>query len=257
MRGRFSGRLKHVSLKGVDTELLAVPTSEGVELMPVLVRRSNRARRLRLTIGVQGEAILTIPRRCSRAEGIKFLHKHGDWMKKHLGNRKKKSAASLMDFLQKQGWLSFSGQKYSIKISFGNSSGIHFMDDLLCFVLDRDRDDEFELIALLRQLASDKLKTRTRDFAQDKQLPVVRVSVRDQKSRWGSCSDRGTISLNWRLLLIRPALQDYIILHELAHLTEMNHSGTFWLLLESYDIQARKHDREVTKISREIMSLGR
>ena len=178
-------------------------------------------------------------------------------MKKHLGNRKKKSAASLMDFLQKQGWLSFSGQKYSIKISFGNSSGIHFMDDLLCFVLDRDRDDEFELIALLRQLASDKLKTRTRDFAQDKQLPVVRVSVRDQKSRWGSCSDRGTISLNWRLLLIRPALQDYIILHELAHLTEMNHSGTFWLLLESYDIQARKHDREVTKISREIMSLGR
>ncbi|MBT3469455.1 MAG: M48 family metallopeptidase [Opitutae bacterium] len=246
-----------MSLKGVDTELLAIPTTEGAELMPVLVRRSNRARRLRLTIGVQGEAILTIPRGCSRAEGIKFLHKHGDWMKKHLGNRKKKSALSLMEFLQKQGWLSFAGKKYSIKISFGNSSRIKFMDDFLCFFLNRDGDEELELVGLLRQLASEKLKTRTWDLAEEKQLSLARISVRNQKSRWGSCSDRGTVSLNWRLLLIRPDLQDYIILHELAHLTEMNHSGTFWLLLETYDIQARKHDREVTKISREIMSLGR
>jgi predicted metal-dependent hydrolase len=59
-------------------------------------------------------------------------------------------------------------------------------------------------------------------------LPVRRVTVRNQKSRWGSCSRAGTISLNWRLVQTPEFVRDYIILHELAHLKEMNHSKRFW-----------------------------
>jgi predicted metal-dependent hydrolase len=54
------------------------------------------------------------------------------------------------------------------------------------------------------------------------------VSVRNQRSRWGSCSARGTVSLNWRLVRTPDNVRDYIILHELAHLREMNHSDRFW-----------------------------
>jgi predicted metal-dependent hydrolase len=59
-------------------------------------------------------------------------------------------------------------------------------------------------------------------------LPVQRVTVRNQRSRWGSCSRRGTISLNWRLVQTPCFVRDYLVLHELAHLKEMNHSKRFW-----------------------------
>ncbi len=59
-------------------------------------------------------------------------------------------------------------------------------------------------------------------------ISAVRVLVRNQKSRWGSCSRRGTISLNWRLIQTPGDVRDYIILHELAHRRQMNHSDQFW-----------------------------
>ena len=74
-----------------------------------------------------------------------------------------------------------------------------------------------------------------------------RVSVRAQRTRWGSCSSRGTINLNWRLLLMPARLMDYVLAHELAHLREMNHSPAFWALVESVfaDYRQRRRDLEI------------
>jgi predicted metal-dependent hydrolase len=80
----------------------------------------------------------------------------------------------------------------------------------------------------LRQLAAQELPPRVLELAALHQLPVRRVTVRNQRSRWGSCSRRGTISLNWRLVQVPPSVRDYLVLHELAHLKEMNHSRRFW-----------------------------
>ena len=85
----------------------------------------------------------------------------------------------------------------------------------------------------LRSLAARELPARVWELAQARGFPVRRVTVRNQRSRWGSCSRKGTISLNWRLLQAPPFVRDYIVLHELAHLKEMNHSHRFWAEVES------------------------
>ena len=80
----------------------------------------------------------------------------------------------------------------------------------------------------LRRLAAKELPARVIELAAPHNFPVRRVTVRNQRSRWGSCSRRGTISLNWRLVQTPLSVRDYLILHELAHLREMNHSRRFW-----------------------------
>jgi len=80
----------------------------------------------------------------------------------------------------------------------------------------------------LWRLAARELPVRTLELAAWHNFTVRRVTVRNQRSRWGSCSRRGTISLNWRLIQAPPFVRDYIVLHELAHLKEMNHSRRFW-----------------------------
>jgi predicted metal-dependent hydrolase len=84
----------------------------------------------------------------------------------------------------------------------------------------------------LRNLASRELPARVMEWAALHGVKVSRVTVRNQKSRWGSCSRRGTISLNWRLVQTPDFVRDYIILHELAHRRQMNHSGKFWQEVE-------------------------
>ena len=96
-----------------------------------------------------------------------------------------------------------------------------------------DRDLRAAIKERLRQVANRELPARLAELAAREGLAVRRVSIRDQRSRWGSCSARGVISLNWRLVQMPDFVRDYIIMHELIHRREMNHSARYWQLLRA------------------------
>ncbi|MDE6404610.1 MAG: M48 family metallopeptidase [Lachnospiraceae bacterium] len=80
-----------------------------------------------------------------------------------------------------------------------------------------------------------------------------RITIRDQKTRWGSCSAKGTLSFNWRLMLAPPAVLDYVVVHELCHLTHMDHSKAFWTLVESVCPDYRIHRKWLKEHGAELI----
>lgn len=80
-----------------------------------------------------------------------------------------------------------------------------------------------------------------------------RITIRDQKTRWGSCSAKGTLSFNWRLMLAPPAVLDYVVVHELCHLTHMDHSKAFWALVESVCPDYRVHRKWLKEHGHELV----
>lgn len=83
-----------------------------------------------------------------------------------------------------------------------------------------------------RNLAREVLGARTGYYARKMGVTYGRISIREQKTRWGSCSSAGNLNFNWKLLLMPPELLDYVVVHELAHRKEMNHSPRFWAIVE-------------------------
>ena len=112
------------------------------------------------------------------------------------------------------------------------SENVVRLGDLLILVPNPSADLRPAIEGHLRTLAAKELTVRTLEFAALHQLSIHRVTIRAQGSRWGSCSFSGVISLNWRLIQTPPFVRDYIILHELMHLRQMNHSARFWKEVE-------------------------
>jgi predicted metal-dependent hydrolase len=97
----------------------------------------------------------------------------------------------------------------------------------------------------LKRAASERLAPRLMRLADDLNYSVARVAIRCQRTRWGSCSTRGTVSLNCSLVFLRPEVVRYLFVHELAHTVHMNHSAAFWRLVERLEPEYRGLDREL------------
>jgi len=97
----------------------------------------------------------------------------------------------------------------------------------------------------LKSAAEERLVPQLLKLAAELKYSVSRVSIRCQRTRWGSCSTRGTVSLNCSLVFLRPDVVHYLFIHELAHTKHMNHSANFWRLVEKLEPDYRRLDREL------------
>lgn len=239
-------------------EMVTVETARGPLLVPYEVRRSARARRIRLSLGPRNQAVLSVPARGSVREALRFLQSQGDWLERHL--RAAPAPTGLDRHLTRHPRLSGLGREFAVEVNFTTARPFYLYAEAsgeAVFRFPAGEKAEAALGGLLREFAEEVLPRRVLELAGRVGLRVGRVSVRDQGTRWGSCSARGVISLNWRLVLLPAALHDYVIWHELAHLTEMNHSEDYWNLLRAYDPRTDAHDRALTRAGRELMRLGR
>lgn len=100
---------------------------------------------------------------------------------------------------------------------------------------------ETALRNFLQAKAKQYLSLRTEFWAHEMKLKPKRLTYKEQTSRWGSCSTNQSVSFNWRLVHVPPAVSDYVVIHELAHLKEMNHSTAFWQIVAQFDPGYRIH----------------
>jgi predicted metal-dependent hydrolase len=195
--------------------------------VPLLFIHHPRARRYLLRLRPDGVARVTVPRRGSISAARDFVARNIGWLEQQIQRlaAQPKTAAEWKIGSE----IYFRGEL--VRIELETAGQIRFGSELLAL-----RDVSVDLRPVIqkhfRKLAQQELPARVQELSALHGIEVSRVSVRNQKSRWGSCSRRGTISLNWRLIQTPEFVRDYIILHELAHRRQMNHSDKFWQEVE-------------------------
>ena len=197
----------------------------GGRQVPLVFVRNPRARRYVLRLRPDGSARVTIPRGGSATEAGRFLARNLGWLERQLERRAARP-------LRPKEWsigteILFRGEPVMIEAGINGESGMIRVGSEQIRVPDHVAELRRAIESHFWSLAAQELPPRVFEFAAMHQLPVRRVTVRNQRTRWGSCSRRGTISLNWRLIQTPRQVQDYIILHELCHLREMNHSERY------------------------------
>ncbi len=194
-------------------------------IMVHIVRRP-KARRYLLGLQADGSARLVIPRRGTEAEALRFLERSEDWLMRRLAKWREKAKA-------RQPWQDgsrflYRGEEVVLNVEArGDGVALRFAEQMISLPHALS-DYRASVHARLRKMAERELKSRTHELAKQHAVAISSVTVRAQRSRWGSCSRRGTISLNWRLIQTPPFVVDYLIVHELMHRREMNHSKRYW-----------------------------
>ncbi|HEX4553235.1 MAG TPA: SprT family zinc-dependent metalloprotease [Xanthobacteraceae bacterium] len=194
---------------------------------PVQVRRHPRARRYTLRIqAATREVVLTMPPRGSLKEARAFAERHGGWIAARLGRLPAAVPFRHGTIVPIRGLDHRIDHRRGARGTVWSEAAPDGMR-LLCVAGEAPHVGR-RITDHLKREAKRDLEAASRRYAAQLGIVVKRVSIRDQASRWGSCSATGVLSFSWRLVLAPPFVLDYLAAHEVAHLIEMNHSPRFW-----------------------------
>ncbi|WP_299552284.1 SprT family zinc-dependent metalloprotease [uncultured Tateyamaria sp.] len=208
---------------------------QGRPEIVLMLRRSARARRITLRISsLDGRVTLTLPTHVAEREALDFARQKEPWIRKHL-------AARVEDVMVQSGThLPVEGQPR--RIAQGTGRRVVMTDDALFFP-GLPGAAPARVLGFLKARARDVLAGACDDYAQRLDRPYSGLTIRDTRSRWGSCSSSGRLMFSWRLILAPPSVLQYVAAHEVAHLEQMNHSRAFWDTVDRihgpYDAQRR------------------
>jgi predicted metal-dependent hydrolase len=211
----------------------------GRRVWAVTYVRHPRARHYVLRVEEDGSLRVTIPRGGSRKDAERFAKHKADWIDRERYRRELARGRAT-------GWEDGSpvllrGEAIPLEVDLVARTA-RLGTETIALNGDGTAGLSTAVACHLRSLAARELPARLTELAASLGHTVSGVTVRDQRSRWGSCSPSGRISLNWRLLQAPPLVRDYVLLHELTHLVEGNHSSRFWKKLEAvcpWHVEAR------------------
>jgi predicted metal-dependent hydrolase len=176
------------------------------------IRRSARARRSRLTINDDARVVVVLPARASEREADELVVRHRAWIERHVSRiAARRRSLALRPSLAHGRVLTINGQHELVRAVSAEEHA----------VLERR----------LRREARRAIERRVAVRAPELAVDVRRITIRDQRTRWGSASRSGTLSFSWRLVLCPPGVLDYVVVHELAHLRVAGHGRSFWQLV--------------------------
>jgi predicted metal-dependent hydrolase len=207
------------------------------------VRVSSRARRLTARVHVGGRVEIVVPEGVSAKAVRDFVHRFTPWIDRKVAAMQ--CATAPFEPVPKYIDFALTGERFEVEWLCNSGNQVRELGSRLCV----RATDEFQarrlLCGWLKRAAVQRLAPRLLELAGELNYPVARVSIRCQRTRWGSCSTRGTVSLNCSLLFLRPAVVRYLCVHELAHTKHMNHSARFWNLVEKLEPDYQSLDREL------------
>lgn len=205
-----------------------------------------RSRSFKIKIEPNGDVVVVTPPYYSAHLLNEFVSTHQDWIVRNRAKvMAKKQATADPDHV------TIFGKNYLKKVEYSTQKpvGIRITQHNLIYnpinplASQAKLTTEFAkaLNTFLKKTAEKYLRPRTKQIATTMDQTYGTLTLREQKTRWGSCSSDGNLNFNWRLVHYEPAIIDYVIIHELAHRTHMNHSTAFWNLVKTYDPEYLKH----------------
>lgn len=191
----------------------------------ILVRRSARARRLSLRVSqLDGRVSITLPMRTPIKEAQVFAIEKEQWIRSRLAERPNVIRPEI------GGHVLYEGNE--VPIIAGKGRTARFEDGQI-IVPDNPERVAVRVAAFLKLTAKQRLQTASTQYANALGASFGRISIRDTRSRWGSCSSDRNLMYSWRLIMAPPAVLNYVAAHEVSHLLEMNHSPDYWRVVAS------------------------
>lgn len=223
---------------------------QNTDLPAYEVRLSERAKRVRLRVFQDGRVEVVVPARARIPAGYldTFVREQAEWIGRQQARFQAREQRVQTARYETTGAVAYRGR--TIPLRFHPSP-----DGLMRLQWDGERFHIYStakttpesvrgiLESWYRQAARVVFRERVQALNAATNYPFQSIRIGGQKTRWGSCSTRGTLSFNWRLLLAPPDVLDYVVIHELAHLAEMNHSPRFWALVEQACPAYKEHVR--------------
>nr|VFK14185.1 MAG: hypothetical protein BECKLPF1236A_GA0070988_1010112 [Candidatus Kentron sp. LPFa]VFK29899.1 MAG: hypothetical protein BECKLPF1236C_GA0070990_1009712 [Candidatus Kentron sp. LPFa] len=204
-------------------------TSE--EPIPYTLYQIPRRKRVHLIISDDDHLQVRAPRGFTPSEAEKALHARSAWVLDTL--RRIRTSRAKRQPLRSGTRLSLLDEGLRLMVIRENKRfSVIREQDILRVYGETEQDIRTSLERWYRNEARNYLPTRLAALADHVGVRPTKVSIRSQKTRWGSCSGKGHISLNWRLMLLPTRLTDYVLIHELCHLRQLNHSPKFWALVK-------------------------
>ena len=190
------------------------------------IRRSDRARRVRVTVHPEGEVEVVLPRRARDRDAAAAVIELRPWIERRLAE-----ADALRAQVAARGdTVPFLGETLDLVAEPGRTRA-HRRGDVLLVPAE---DPALALERWYRRMARAEVVGRLDEAVAALGASYTSVRIANQRTRWGSCSSTGAMSFNWRLLLAPEDVLDYVIWHEACHLRHLDHSGRFWALLERH-----------------------